>query len=39
MPTVPVLRILKHYGIATADRPHQNIRRILMQPKNKVEEL
>ena len=35
--TEPVQRILKHHEIATSVRPHQNIRRILVHPKDKVE--
>ena len=36
--TEPIQQILKHHEIATAVRPHQNIRRILVHPKDHVEE-
>ena len=36
--TEPIQRILKHHKIATSVRPHQNIRRILVHPKDKVED-
>ena len=36
--TEPVQQILKHHDIATSVRPHQNIRRKLVHPKDKVED-
>ena len=36
--TEPVQWIFKHHEIATAVRPHQNIRRILVYPNDKVED-
>ena len=36
--TEPIQHILKHQEIATSVRPHQNIRRILVHPKDKVED-
>ena len=36
--TKPVQRILKHHGIASAVRPHRNLRQILLQPKDIVED-
>ena len=36
--TDPIQQILKHHEIATLVRPHQNIRRILVHPKDKVED-
>ena len=36
--TEPIQRIIKHQEIATSVRPHQNVRRILVHPKDKVEE-
>ena len=34
----PVQQMLKHHAIATSVRPHQNTRRILVHPKDKVED-
>ena len=34
--TEPIQRISKHHKIATSVRPHQNIRRLLLHPKDKV---
>ena len=36
--TEPVQRIIKHQEIATSVRPHENTRRILVHPKDKVED-
>ena len=36
--TEPIQRILKHHEIDTSVRPHQNIRRLLVHPKDKVED-
>ena len=36
--TEPIKRIVRHQETATSVRPHQNIRRILMHPKDKVED-
>ena len=36
--TEPIQQILKHQEIATSVRHHQNIRRILVHPKDKVED-
>ena len=36
--TEPIQCILKHHEISTLARPHQNIRRLLMHPKDKVED-
>ena len=36
--TEPIQWIFKHHEIVTSVRPHQNIRRILVHPKDKVED-
>ena len=36
--TEPVQRILKHHDIASAVRPHRNLREIFVHPKDKVED-
>ena len=36
--TEHIQRILKHHEIGTSVRPHQNIRRMLVHPKDKVED-
>ena len=36
--TEPVQRILKHHDIASAVRPHKNLRQILVHPTYKVED-
>ena len=36
--TEAIQRILIHHEIATSVRPHPNIRRILVHPKDKVED-